>query len=399
MAGLKIFSSLTKKKELFSARDNKIGLYVCGITPYDVTHLGHAFTYVFFDVLVRYLRSLGYKVTYVQNLTDIDPDILRRAKEIHKSWRRLGQENANLFLADMKWLNSLRPDVYPRATDHIREMIELIKVLMKKKIAYKKGGNVYFEINKHKKYGKLSRLSRNKMIPWAIQFDYDLSDPNKKDPLDFILWQKQKLGEPSWSSPWGKGLPGWHIECSAMSQKYLGKTVDIYGGGGDLVYPHHENSIAQSETVNKKKCARYWMHVGMLRYQREKMSKSLGNMVFISDLKKKYNPNIVRLLLLSHHYRSSWEYFDRDIKKAKALDNLLEKAFKVSSGKDQEFLVRRYEKEFFSAMEDDINTKKAILVLEKLGKYMLNNKTMDLKEAKLFLKKAFNILGLKYGRS
>jgi L-cysteine:1D-myo-inositol 2-amino-2-deoxy-alpha-D-glucopyranoside ligase len=391
---LRIYNSMTGKKEIFSSDTGKVGLYVCGITPYDVTHLGHAFTYTFFDVAVRYLRHLGYRVTYVQNLTDIDDDILKRAKKEGKDWRWLAEENTRKYLEDMRWLNNLQPDLFPRATDHIKEIIEIVMELQIKGKAYEKNGNVYFNIDSDNDYGKLSKLSREQMLPIANERGNIPDDANKRDPLDFVLWQRRKPGEPSWPSPWGEGRPGWHIECSSMSTKYLGETVDIHGGGGDLIFPHHESSIAQSECATGVQFVRYWMHTGMLRYEGEKMSKSLGNLVLVSDLRKRYGPNIIRICLLSHHYRSQWEFNEDEIKKGAEESELLRKVWLVQSGMGESLDISEYEKGFFDAMNDDFDTPLAIESLKNLAIHALKNKDRNLADAKAFLSKAFNILGL-----
>lgn len=395
MVGLRIYNSLTGKKEEFKAMQNRAGVYVCGITPYDTTHLGHAFTYVFFDVVVRYLRYLGYRVTYVQNVTDIDDDILKKARELGKDWRELGEENTQIFLEDMRWLNNTQPDIYPRAKDHIIDMINLTKKLLSKGWAYERSGNVYFQIARFKEYGKLSKIPRKEMLHIANQRGNDPCDPNKKDPLDFVLWQAKKPGEPSWPSPWGPGRPGWHIECSAMALKYLGETIDIHGGGHDLIFPHHESSAAQSETVTGRDFVRYWMHTGMLRYRGEKMSKSLGNLVMIRDLKKKYSPNAVRICLLSHHYRTEWEFNEEELKKARKIDELFKRVWQAESGMGRDLDFSEHEKGFFNAMNDDFNTPKAIESISDLARLILEMAgSKGLAGAKAFLNRAFNILGL-----
>ncbi len=368
---------------------------MCGITPYDVTHLGHAFLYTSFDVLVRYLRYLGYSVTYVQNITDIDDDILKRAKEEKKNWRVLVEENTQDFMDDQRWLNNLAPDHMPRATDYIGEMIAIIEKLIKKGFAYEAGGSVYFSVKKDKEYGKLSKLSRKKMLAVANERGNEPDDPNKENPLDFVLWQAKKKGEPSWSSPWGQGRPGWHIECSAMAGKLLGETVDIHAGGSDLIFPHHESEIAQSENANGKPFVRFWMHAGMLKYKGEKMSKSLGNMVFISDLKKKYSPNVIRVFLLSHHYRSVCECIENAIENAIKTTEPFREVFKKQSGQGKVLSVAPYEKRFFAALNDDINTPRAIKVLRELSQKILKEeKDTNITQAKAFMETALHILGL-----
>ncbi|MFH1820715.1 MAG: cysteine--tRNA ligase [Candidatus Nealsonbacteria bacterium] len=402
MTGLSIFNSLTQKKEVFkSVVNKKVGLYVCGITPYDVTHLGHAFTYVFFDVLVRYLSFLGYRVTYVQNVTDIDDDILKKAGELKQNWQKVVSQNTQLFLTDMKWLNNLQPDFYPRATDHIKDMISIIKKLKEQRFAYVKQGNVYFPVKQDKEYGKLSCLNYAKMLLTANERGNNPKDLNKRDPIDFVLWQSKKEGEPYWSSPWGEGRPGWHIECSAMAKKYLGKTIDIHGGGYDLIFPHDESSIAQSEKANRAKFARYFMHVGMLHYQGDKMSKSLGNLVLISNLKKRFTANAVRIALLNHHYRSIWEFKEKELKEAEKKAILFSQVWNRLSGTGPDFNIVSFEKRFFQSLNNDFDTKLAIETLVQLSQKILKvEENVNLAEAKHFLSQAFNILGfqVEYGK-
>ncbi|MBI4123162.1 MAG: cysteine--tRNA ligase [Parcubacteria group bacterium] len=394
MKTLRIFNPRTKRKEEFKTTDRKAGVYVCGITPYDITHLGHAFTYTFFDVLLRYLRYIGYQATYVQNLTDIDDDIIKKSKELNKNWRKLGEENAQKFLQDMKWLNNEQPDAYPKATDHIRGIQEMIKVLLKRGVAYAKHGSVYFSIAKDKSYGKLSGLSRNRMLPIANQRGNDPKDPNKRDSLDFMLWQARKKGEPFWNSPWGTGRPGWHIECSVMSTSYLGDTVDIHGGGSDLIFPHHESEIAQSEAATGKRFVRHWMHTGMLKYKGEKMSKSLGNLVLIRNLKKKYSANAIRMYLLSHHYRSVFEFYEKNLKGAQQREELFKKVWRLQSQTGSSLNISEYREEFHKAMNDDMNTPQALKTMERLAKRILKEKEKNITAAKAFLNIAFGIMGL-----
>lgn len=391
-----LFNSLSQRKENFTSRTKCVGMYVCGITPYDVTHLGHAFTYTAFDVLARYLRYKGYEVRYVQNLTDIDDDILRKAKEVGKDWRRLGEENAAKFLEEMRWLQNSPPDWYARATDYIGDMIEVIEKLEKKGFVYAREGSVYFAIAKDRKYGRLSQLARDQMLTIANQRGNDPDDPNKNDPLDFVLWQREKAGEPSWSSPWGKGRPGWHIECSAMAMKCLGHTVDIHGGGLDLLFPHHESSLAQSEGATGKPFVRYWMHTGMMRYQGEKMSKSVGNLVLIGDLQKKYRANDIRIYLLSHHYRSAFEFLENDLKKARETRILFMRVWLAQSGQGKELTFTPLRKRFYQAMDDDLDAPHALAILEELALAIVRGSEgcRNVTEAKAFLNEACGVLGL-----
>src|SRR5207302_4198610 len=289
--------------------DRPVGLYVCGITPYDTTHLGHAFTYVAFDVLVRTLRAVGQPVRYVQNVTDVDEDIIRRARELGTTWDELAGKETALYEADMAALNVVAPDVFPRASQTIPKITGLIGRLAAQGHAYQREGHVYFRVGSVADYGRLSRLSREEMIKLSVQRGADPNDPRKQDPLDFLLWQASSPEEPRWQSPWGDGRPGWHIECSAMALEHLGPQVDVHGGGDDLIYPHHESEIAQSESATGvRPFARIWVHVGMLQYQGKKMSKSLRNLVLIRDLLPRYDADSIRVLLLRHHYREPWEY-------------------------------------------------------------------------------------------
>ncbi len=349
---LSIYNSLSKKIELFThSKERTVRLYVCGITPYATTHLGHAATYVFFDVLVRYLRYKNLKVNYVQNVTDIDDDILRESKKAGQDWKSFGQNWTNRYLSDMKALNVLPPTHFIKATDSITTMIRIIRVLLGRGVAYEKSGNVYFEVDKFPAFGKLSRLTKIQMMPILDERGGNTKDPLKKNPLDFILWQKSKEDEPWWNSPWSKGRPGWHIECSAMIKQYLGTQIDIHGGGGDLIFPHHESEIGQSEAyTGKKPFSRFFLHTAMVRYGGEKMSKSLGNLVMVSELFKKYSPNAIRFLILSHHYRNPWEFDYDELNKAEKTIGLIIKKVK-QSGADLYF---------DRVMDDDINTPKIL---------------------------------------
>lgn len=327
---MKLYNSYTKKIETFQPfNSTSVKLYVCGITPYDTTHLGHAFVYIQFDALKRFLEFKGYHVTYTQNVTDIDDDILKRAKRDNRDWIELGNSWTNKFLNDLKALNVKMPDHYIKATEAIPEIIEMVSGLIKKDFAYEKNGNVYFEVAKFSEYGKLSKFTPDQMTELLKERGGDPNDQNKRAPLDFLLWQLSKTDEPFWDSPWGKGRPGWHIECSAMIKKTLGEQIDIHGGGKDLIYPHHESELAQSESFSGKNPAvKYWMHIAMVSYQGEKMSKSLGNLVLVSDLLKRYSANSIRLMLLLNHYRKPWEYTDDLVDQAQEYMSKIEKSLK-----------------------------------------------------------------------
>jgi L-cysteine:1D-myo-inositol 2-amino-2-deoxy-alpha-D-glucopyranoside ligase len=289
--------------------DRPVGLYVCGVTPYDTGHLGHAFTYVSFDVLHRYLVRLGYQVRYVQNLTDVDDDMLRKARESGEDYLDLGNRWVTTFLTEMAALNWLPPDVYPRATEHIPQMQAMIGALLERGHAYVAEGNVYFDVASWPRYGELSGLPPEAMLPIANERGNIPEMAGKRDPLDFVLWQRSLPDEPAWDAPWGAGRPGWHIECSAMSTAYLGNRFAIHGGGGDLIFPHHESETAQAEgATGERPFVETWMHVGMLRHEGEKMSKSLGNLVLVRDLLRSFPGDAIRHYLVSHHYRREVDY-------------------------------------------------------------------------------------------
>jgi len=337
-----------------------IGLYVCGITPYDTTHLGHALTYVVFDVLVRALRAAGQAVRYVQNVTDVDDDIIRRARELGTSWNRLAEKETALYEADMADLNVRAPDVFPKVSQTIPKIVALVRTLEAQGHAYQRGGNVYFRVGSVTDYGRLSRLSRDDMIRLSAERGADPNDPRKQDPLDFLVWQESAPDEPRWPSPWGEGRPGWHIECSAMALANLGPQVDVHGGGSDLIFPHHESEIAQSESITGvRPFARIWAHVGMLRYRGEKMSKSLKNLVLVRDLLGRYDADSIRVLLLRHHYRESWDYTSDQLDDAAAWTGRL----RESAGRAATATADRAAA-VFAALDDDLDTPRALRLLE-----------------------------------
>src|SRR5215204_7253502 len=294
----------------------RVSLYVCGITPYDAAHIGHAFTYVAFDTLARFLRGRGHEVAYCQNVTDVDDDVLRRAARDGQDYLELGRRETASYLEDMDALNVARPSFFPKATEEIPSMVELAGQLVSGGNAYVVDGTVFFDVTSYPGFGELSGLSPGDQRDLLAERGGDPGDPRKRHPLDFVVWQASAPGEPWWDSPWGRGRPGWHLECSAMSRRYLGVTIDLHGGGADLLYPHHESERAQSESANSAPFARRWLHTGMVRYQGEKMSKSLGNLVFARDLFRDHEPAAVRLALLAHHWRSEWEWDPSELKEA-----------------------------------------------------------------------------------
>ncbi len=393
---MNLYNSATSSVEPLTVIDNHVGIYVCGVTPYDTTHAGHAFTFLTFDILVRFLRSRGYKVTYVQNVTDIDDDILRKSKELGTTWDELGRSETDKYLNDMRQLNALPFDHYLRATETVPLMVSLIETLVEEGHAYVANGSVYFSVSSDPEFGKLSRIPRGEMLAVANERGNIPDDPNKQDPIDFVLWQAAKPGEPTWDSPWGPGRPGWHIECSAMSMSVLGNTVDIHGGGADLIFPHHECEIAQSENATGvRPFTRYWMHVAMVEYQGEKMSKSLGNLVIASNVLADYSADAFRLYLFSHHYRTPWEYIDEEIDGFAELARDMCEAIDTPSYSIGEMLdSSRYRKRFIAAMENDLDTPAAIEQLRLLTSEILSAEDTDISQAKRDLRELAGILGL-----
>jgi L-cysteine:1D-myo-inositol 2-amino-2-deoxy-alpha-D-glucopyranoside ligase len=294
----------------------RVTLYVCGITPYDAAHVGHAFTYVAFDTLARFLRARGHEVLYCQNVTDVDDDVLRRAAANGEDYLALGRRETAAYLRAMDALNVVRPTFFPRATGEIPAMLELAGRLVDGGHAYEVDGTLFFDVTTYPGFGELSRLGEAAQRDLLAERGGDPDDPRKRNPLDFIVWQRSQPGEPWWDSPWGRGRPGWHLECSAMARRHLGATIDLHGGGADLLYPHHESERAQSESANRAPFARRWLHTGMVRYQGEKMSKSLGNLVFPRDLFRDHDPAAIRLALLSHHWRAEWAWDPAELKEA-----------------------------------------------------------------------------------
>ena len=394
---MQLFNTQSGQVERFTARDGRVGVYVCGVTPYDTTHVGHAFTYLTFDALIRHLHAQGFEVTYVQNVTDIDDDILRKAAESGIAWDELGRRETANYLEDMRSLNALPPDHFVRATDHVPEMLALIAALMARGNAYEANGSVYFSVASDREFGKLSHLPRAEMLPIANERGNNPDDANKRDPLDFVLWQAAAPGEPTWESPYGPGRPGWHIECSAMATRYLGTTVDIHGGGEDLVFPHHECEVAQSEfATGQEPFARYWVHVAMVEYQGAKMSKSLGNLVLVRDVLRDYPADALRLYLASHHYRTPWEYREEEVDTwAGFAGDLREAADFPAYGIEEEVDVTPYRERFLNAIDDDLNTPAAIEALRDIGRAILEApEEEDVRDAQDTLRELADVLGL-----
>ncbi|MEW5920867.1 MAG: cysteine--tRNA ligase [Bacillota bacterium] len=376
---MKLYNTLTGKKEtLAPVQEGKVGIYACGPTVYDYFHIGNARVFITFDVLRRYLAYRGYTVTFVQNYTDIDDKMIRRAAELGITVDELAERFIRAYEEDAAALGIRLPDQQPRATRHIPQIIAIIQELVERGMAYAVDGDVYFHVQSFPSYGKLSHQPLQELAAGArVEVD-----PRKRHPMDFALWKKEKAGESAWESPWGRGRPGWHIECSAMSMHYLGETFDIHAGGQDLIFPHHENEIAQSEGATGKPFARCWMHVGYLNINQEKMSKSLGNVLNVREMRRKADPRAIRFFLLSAHYRSPLNFTPEQLKQSeKALErldtllyNIQERLPRVSPGQaDTEEaalldLLAASRERFVAVMDDDFNTAEGIAVLFELAR-------------------------------
>lgn len=394
---MKIYNTLSRQKEEFVPQGDEVKMYVCGVTTYDDSHIGHAMSSIIFDVIRRYLRFRGYKVKYVQNITDVEDKIIDRANQLGITAAELAAKYTESFFRDAAALNIMPADVIPRATEEIPKIIEVVAGLIDKGYAYPAGGSVYFRVRNAPDYGKLSHRSLDDMM----SAECGLGAGEKEDPMDFALWKASKPGEPFWESPWGKGRPGWHIECSAMSLKYLGDTLDIHGGGQDLVFPHHENEIVQSESfTGKKPFVRYWLHNGLVQLGADKMSKSLGNLVTIKQALEKYSPDAIRIFVLSSHYRSPLTYSEEALGAAESGAERLARAYSRSSSgqssKDKLY-IRPYQEQFITAMDDDFNTARALGRVFELAAVI--NRAVDsgrnVEEAKNLLRQlACDILGL-----
>ncbi len=367
-----VSDTLTGKKVKFEPlQEGKVKIYVCGPTVYDNAHIGHARSAVVFDVVVRWLKYLGYDVTYVRNYTDIDDKIIKRSREEKIPWHEVAEKYIKSYEEDMRALNVKEPSFKPRVSRHIDDIIRVIQGLIDRGHAYVADGDVYFSVKSFKDYGKLSKRDTQQLLAGARVEPGE----GKRDPLDFALWKRAKEGEPSWDSPWGKGRPGWHIECSVMSMKYLGETLDIHGGGLDLIFPHHENEIAQSESFTGKTFTRYWLHNGFVTIKGEKMSKSLGNFYTVKDILKEFKPPVLRLFLLSTHYRSPIDFsFDalKEVESALSrVKNFLKSAEALKSlprGQigEEPLDVNAFKAAFEDAMNDDFNTARALGVVFEL---------------------------------
>ncbi|MFZ5353492.1 MAG: cysteine--tRNA ligase [Bacillota bacterium] len=398
---MKLYNTMTRKKEDFVPMvPGEVKMYSCGPTVYNYFHIGNARPFIIFDALRRYLEYRGYKVTFVQNFTDVDDKIIKRAKEEGISEKEVSEKYINEYFKDAEGLNIRKADYHPKVTEHINEIIATIKMLEAKGLTYSVGGDVYYDTSGFDEYGKLSRQNLEELEAGAR---VDVNDV-KKNPTDFVLWKSQKPGEPAWESPWGLGRPGWHIECSAMSMKYLGETIDIHSGGQDLIFPHHENEIAQSEGATGKPFARYWLHNGFINVNNEKMSKSLGNFFTVRDISEKYDLEVVRMFMLSAHYRNpinfSSDLLDQTKSSLERLYNaknnllhLLENAEdRALTPSEEEFVTKleSYKEGYINAMDDDLNTADALAAIFDLVRD--TNSNTDINSSKTLLQKAYNLL-------
>lgn len=398
---MKVFNTITRKKEEFIPLSEKeVKMYVCGPTVYNFFHIGNARTFVVFDTIRRYLEYRGYKVRFIQNFTDIDDKMIKRAKEDNITVKELGDKFIEEYYKDADSLNIERATVNPRATEYINEIIDFVKELIDRGYAYEVDGDVYFHTKKFKDYGKLSGQNLE-----DLQAGARISvDERKKDPMDFAVWKSQKPGEPAWKSPWGMGRPGWHIECSCMAYNLLGETIDIHAGGSDLAFPHHENEIAQSEARTGKTFAKYWMHSAFVNVNNEKMSKSLNNFFTAREILEKYDPDVIRLFMLSGHYRTQINFSMESLESMKAamdrlynsisnLESLLEET-KQEELMDQEVeyikTLNGYKEKYIEKMDDDFNTADAISVIFDLIRDINTNVKID--SSKEIIKHCLNLI-------
>ncbi len=402
--GLRVYNSRTREKEDFTPlAPPAVTMYVCGITPYDETHVGHARAYCAFDVIRRYLEYSGYKVRFIQNITDIDDKIINKANAEGKTIKEISERYSASFFDVMEKLKVKKAASYPKATEHISEMIDLISGMIKDGCAYISGSDVYFSVSSFERYGALSGRELDDMKAGSR---VEINE-KKRHPLDFVLWKESKEGEPYWESPWGLGRPGWHTECVVMSRKYLGPHIDIHGGGADLVFPHHENEMAQAECSGGGDFVKYWMHNGFITVNKEKMSKSLGNFFTVSDVLKKYEPMVLRYFLIRTHYRNPINFSDDDLNDAKAAYSSITGAyddmqFMLRSAKNDKshikFDNKAFKDRFVAAMDDDINTPAAVAVVFELIKFYHENKfklsNEDLGNIVFLLEEFGNILQL-----
>ena len=383
---MRLFNTFSQQIETFVAPNDEVKLYVCGVTPYDTAHLGHAFVFTTFDILVRYLCSQGLRVVYVENVTDIDDPLFERARELGNiSWDQLAQQETESFLREMHAINVVMPDHFVRASEQLPTMFSLIERLLQSGNAYLSEGWIYFDVRSDAQFAQLAFASGlmgyNQLLESANLNGNDPGDPRKRDPLDFLLWRGAAPGEPAWPSPWGPGRPGWHIECSAVASRFLGPQIDIHGGGADLIFPHHSCEIAQTESATGvRPCVRYWMHVGLVKLGGTKMSKSLGNLIVVGKLLKAYSADAIRLLLAGHHYRQGWEFAITDMEHAQRLADRIAEAARGEVSLETpsvDSLTGWTKQAFLNALEHDLDTPRAVRALGNLAQACLSGLVPD----------------------
>jgi len=389
---IRLFDTASRSLQLLDAGDRAVRLYVCGITPYDGGHLGHAFTYHTFDVLTRRLRSLGHPVRSVRNVTDVDDDMMRVSAARGIGWRELADQVVRDFDRDMGAIDILAVDAAPRASQHVPAMVDWISRIADAGMAYAVDGWVYFEVAKLPAYGHLSRLGAEEMLRLSRERGADPDDPRKRAPLDFVLWQPSRSGEPSWASPWGAGRPGWHIECSVLSTVELGTPLDVHGGGDDLIFPHHESEIAQAAGVGISPYARLWVHVAMVGYQGEKMSKSLGNLVFVRQLLERVPAATVRLLLAGHHHRAAWEYTEADLDGAEGRRRCYATAARAGAALEGAE-AGDWRARFLARIDDDLDAPGALQVADRLADRLVASGTAGPEDGAALLAQLLDLVG------
>jgi len=389
---MQLYDTAARAVRPFQPAGDTVSLYVCGITPYDAAHLGHAFTYHVFDVVTRRLMAAGHRVRSVRNVTDVDDDIFRVSRERGVPYRTLIDEQVARFDREMAAIDILQVSAAPHASEHVPHMVEWIRRLEQAGVAYARDGWVYFDVPRFERYGALSHLGREEMIALSRERGADPDDPRKRDPLDFVLWQPSLPDEASWESPWGPGRPGWHIECSVLATDLLGDTVDLHGGGDDLVYPHHESEIAQVEAVSHHRFVRHWMHVAMVQLDGVKMSKSLGNLVFVGDCLQRCAPGAVRLGLAAHHYRTAWSFDIRELDAAEARRIGYRQAMAAAPLLDPDEALQ-LERDFFARLDDDLDTPGALRVLDELSQRMRSSTVQHGSDGELLMRRLLGVLG------
>lgn len=397
---MKLYNTLSQQIESFHPLGTTVTVYVCGITPYDTTHLGHAFTFTVADNLIRYLEYSGKQICYAQNVTDIDDDILRKAQQVGEEWDALGRRWTRHFIRDMVSLNVRAPDYYAKVTDFIDGIIAWVRKLVDSGFAYRSGGNVYFDVSSYGGFGELSHYTCDEMRKAFIEQDVK-PDNAKRAEFDFVLWQAQAPGEPAWESPWGKGRPGWHSQCAVIITTLLGRAIDLHMGGEDLVFPHHDSVVAQAESLTGvHPFARHWLHVASVRHEGKKMSKSIGNLVLVHHLLDKYDADSIRLYLAEQHYRTSWSFEAGSMQKAAARAREFRRSAAIESGANGSVDPAPREREFRAAMDDDLDTPRALLALEHLSHDISEGaaERKSVRDAQDRLRELAGVLGLSFNQ-